>query len=160
MAKKLPRFRRTFTPRFKKDAVALVEDGGSVNEVAHDLGIARSLLQRWRTQLRREPEVPFPGTGRLAPQAEQIRQLQQRLRAVTEERDIPTKPWGTSRTTRSAVPLHCRVPRRGPPGDLRVHRRFLQSHSPAFDQRLSLTRRAGSAVRRPWSVTPCPLFLG
>jgi transposase-like protein len=30
----------------------------------------------------------FPGAGRLAPQAEQLRQLQQRLRAVTEERDI------------------------------------------------------------------------
>jgi transposase len=91
MAKKPPRIRRTFTPQFKKDAVALVEAGRSVNEVAHDLGIARSLLQRWRTQLRREPEVPFPGTGRLAPQAEQIRQLQQRLRAVSEERDILKK---------------------------------------------------------------------
>lgn len=91
MAKKPARIRRTFTPQFKKDAVALVAAGRSVNEVAHDLGIARSLLQRWRTQLRREPEVPFPGTGRLAPSAEQIRQLQQRLRAVTEERDILKK---------------------------------------------------------------------
>ena len=51
MAKKPPRIRRTFTPQFKKDAVALVRGGRSVNEVAHDLGIARSLLQRWRTQL-------------------------------------------------------------------------------------------------------------
>src|SRR6266849_970266 len=58
MAKKTPRVRRTFTPQFKKDAVALVKGGRSVNEVAHDLGIARSLLQRWRTQLRREPEFP------------------------------------------------------------------------------------------------------
>jgi transposase len=65
MAKKSPRVRRTFNPQFKKDAVALVEGGRSVNEVAHDLGIARSLLQRWRTQLRREPEAAFPGTGRL-----------------------------------------------------------------------------------------------
>ena len=65
-----------------------MEGGRSVNAVAHDLGIARSLLQRWRTQFRRAPEVAFPGTGRLAPQAEQSRQLQQRLRAVTGERDI------------------------------------------------------------------------
>jgi transposase-like protein len=63
MARKPPRIRRTFTPQFKKDAVALVEVGHSVNEVAHDLGIARSLLQRWRTQLRREPEVPFPASA-------------------------------------------------------------------------------------------------
>lgn len=93
MAKKPSRIRRTFTPQFKKDAVALVTGGRTVNEVAHDLGIARSLLQRWKTQLAREPAVgtAFPGTGRLAPPAEQVRQLQQRLRAVTEERDILKK---------------------------------------------------------------------
>jgi transposase len=93
MAKKLSRIRRTFTPQFKKDAVALVLGGRTVNEVAHDLGIARSLLQRWKTQLARESDVPaaFPGSGRLAPQAEQLRELQQRLRAVTEERDILKK---------------------------------------------------------------------
>jgi hypothetical protein len=51
MARKPSRIRRTFTPQFKKDAVALVAGGRSVNEVAHDLGIARSLLQRWRTGL-------------------------------------------------------------------------------------------------------------
>jgi transposase-like protein len=73
MAKKAPPVRRTFTPQFKNDAVALVEGGRSVNAVAHDLGIARSLLQRWRTQLRREPEAAVPGTGHLAPQAEQVR---------------------------------------------------------------------------------------
>ncbi|MBA3345948.1 MAG: transposase [Gemmatimonadales bacterium] len=44
MAKKPSRIRRTFTPQFRKDAVALVAGGRSVNEVAHDLGIARSLL--------------------------------------------------------------------------------------------------------------------
>jgi len=93
MARKPTRIRRTFTPQFKRDAVALVQGGRSVNEIAHDLGIARSLLQRWRTQLVREPEAAaaFPGPGRLAPQAEQLRQLQQRLRAVTEERDILKK---------------------------------------------------------------------
>ena len=60
MAKKPPRIRRTFTPQFKKDAVALVEAGRSVNEVAHDLGIARSLLQRWRRSSGGSPRSPFP----------------------------------------------------------------------------------------------------
>ena len=93
MARKTSRIRRTFTSQFKKEGVALVLGGRTVNEVAHDLGIARSLLQRWKTQLARDPDVPapFPGAGRLAPQAEQLRQLQQRLRAVTEERDILKK---------------------------------------------------------------------
>lgn len=93
MAKKTARIRRTFTPQFKKDAVALVAAGRSVNQVAHDLGIARSLLQRWQSQLTRAPEPAdaFPGTGRLPRQAEEVRRLQQRLRAVTEERDILKK---------------------------------------------------------------------
>jgi transposase len=70
--------------------VAFVQSGRRVNAVAHDLGIARSLLQHWRIQLAREPDVAsaFPGTGRLAPQAKEVRRLQQQLRAVTEERDI------------------------------------------------------------------------
>jgi transposase-like protein len=38
VAKKTSRIRRTFTPQFKKDAVALILGGRTVNEVAHDLG--------------------------------------------------------------------------------------------------------------------------
>jgi transposase len=91
MAKKPPRVRRSFTPQFKRDAVALVLGGRSVNEVAHDLGLARSLLQRWRTQLGRQAEEAFPGTGRQPPAADEVRRLQQRLRDVTEERDILKK---------------------------------------------------------------------
>ena len=45
------RVRRTFTPQFKRDAVRLVVDEGkSLTEVATHLGIARSLLQRWKEQ--------------------------------------------------------------------------------------------------------------
>ena len=91
MAKTSPRVRRTFTPQFKKDAVALVRGGRSVTEVAHDLGIARSLLQRWREELGRHSDEPFPGTGRRRPAAEEVRRLQQQLRTVTEERDILKK---------------------------------------------------------------------
>lgn len=43
MAKKPSRIRRTFRPQFKQDAVALLVGGRTVNEVAHDLGIARRL---------------------------------------------------------------------------------------------------------------------
>ena len=44
----MARVRRTFTPEFKRDAVALVtREGKAASEVARNLGIARSLLQRW-----------------------------------------------------------------------------------------------------------------
>ena len=91
MAKKTPRVRRTFTPQFKKDAVALVQAGRSLTAVAHDLGIARSLLARWRDQLGRHADDAFPGTGRLVPIMEEVQRLRQQLRDVTEERDILKK---------------------------------------------------------------------
>jgi len=91
MAKKTVRVRRAFTPQFKKDAVALVLGGRSVTEVARNLGIARSLLQRWKDQLERVPQEAFPGKGNLTSQAEELRTLKKNLRDVTEERDILKK---------------------------------------------------------------------
>jgi len=91
MGKPTTRVRRTFTPQFKKDAVRLVTEGKSVNEVATHLGIARSLLQRWKEQLTSKPSEAFPGHGRLAPQTQRVRELEQKLRDVTQERDILKK---------------------------------------------------------------------
>jgi len=93
MAKAPTRLRRTFTPQFKKDAVRLVtEEGKSLNEVAMNLGIARSLLQRWKEQASSKPAVEvFPGHGRMAGQAQKVRELEKKLRDVTMERDILKK---------------------------------------------------------------------
>jgi len=85
MAKKTTRVRRTFTPQFKKDAVALVRDGRSVTAVAHDLGIARSLLQHWQQQLGRHADHAFPGTGRRRPRRRRCIASNSKLRDVTEE---------------------------------------------------------------------------
>jgi transposase len=86
------RVRRTFTPQFKRDAVRLVVDEGkSLTEVATHLGIARSLLQRWREQRTAAPHDAFPGNGRLPASAQRVRELEQQLRAVTQERDILKK---------------------------------------------------------------------
>jgi len=86
------RIRRTFTPQFKKDAVALLKEGRSATDVANSLGIARSLLQRWKDQLdrKRSPEV-FPGSGNRPPDAQEVAELRKKLRRVTEERDILKK---------------------------------------------------------------------
>jgi transposase len=91
MAKAPTRLRRTFSPQFKKDAVRLVtEEGKSLTEVAtHLVGIARSLLQRWREQAVSKPAAEvFRGHGRVIRQAEKIRELEKKLRDVTMERDI------------------------------------------------------------------------
>ena len=93
MAKASTRLRRTFTPQFKKDAVRLVtEEGKSLNEVAAHLGIARSLLQRWKEQAASKPAAEiFPGNGRVTGQAQKVRELEKKLRDVTMERDILKK---------------------------------------------------------------------
>jgi transposase len=86
------RIRRTFTPQFKKEAVALLKQGRSATDVAQSLGIARSLLQRWKEQLgqKRPPEV-FPGAGNRSPEGQEVAELRKKLRRVTEERDILKK---------------------------------------------------------------------
>ena len=91
MAKKTTRVRRSFTPQFKKDAVRLVNGGRSVTDVSRSLGIARSLLQRWRDQLEGGDANAFPGQGKLSGDAEELRKLKKKLRDVTEERDIIKK---------------------------------------------------------------------
>ena len=91
MAKQSTRIRRTFTPQFKKDAVQLVAEGRSVTEVARSLGIARSLLQRWKEQLERDGQHSFPGKGHQTPEAEELHQAKKKIRDLTEERDIRKK---------------------------------------------------------------------
>lgn len=92
MEKEATRVRRIFTPQFKRDAVRLVVEGSkSLSEVATHLGIARSLLQRWREQLSSKQSDAFPGKGRMSGQAAKIRDLEKKLRDVTMERDILKK---------------------------------------------------------------------
>ena len=96
----MARVRRTFTPD-KRDAVALVErEGKTVSEVARNLGVARSLLQRWIDQSRDQERDGSPRRSGAA-EAEEARQLRKRLRDVTEERDIlkkarPCRPGSAS----------------------------------------------------------------
>jgi transposase len=91
MTKQTTRIRRSFTPQFRKDAVALVQQGKSVTAVARELGIARSLLVRWKDQLEGRADEPGAGKPSATQESEEMRVLQKKLRDVTEERDILKK---------------------------------------------------------------------
>ena len=91
MGKKTTRVRRTFTPEFKRDAVRLLRGGRSVTDVAESLGVARSLLQRWKEQISASADEAFPGRGKQTGDQEELRKLKHKLRDVTEERDILKK---------------------------------------------------------------------
>ena len=87
--------RRTYSEEFKKDAVQhSLTSEKTVVEVAQDLGIAHSNLNRWRVQYRKNGELAFPGNGkqRITPQEEEIKRLKKELYDVRQERDILKKP--------------------------------------------------------------------
>ena len=84
--------RRTYTREFKLDAVRMViERNRTVAEVADNLGISPSLLQRWRKQFEADGSVAFPGQGKLKPDDEEIRRLRRELAETRQERDILKK---------------------------------------------------------------------
>ena len=75
----MARVRRTFTPEFKRDAVRLVvTEGKTVSEVARNLGLARSLLQRWIEQHAAQDREGNPRKTR-ASGSEEARQLRKHL---------------------------------------------------------------------------------
>ncbi len=63
-------------------------------ELARELGIDRSVLNRWIREFTDSGDSSFPGHGKLSPQDEEIRRLKRELERVTEERDILKKAMG------------------------------------------------------------------
>lgn len=84
--------RRQYDRAFKVAAVRLVTEGGrSVAAVARELGIARSMLDRWRRLYTTAPTEAFPGQGHLPPAAAELRRLQRENAVLQEERAILKK---------------------------------------------------------------------
>lgn len=94
--------RRSFSREFKLEAVRLVTEGDlSVAQAARDLGVAESVLGRWKKQQEEDPVEAFPGKGRLKSQDEELRRLRRENEVLRQERDILKK----------AVGIFSRVPR-------------------------------------------------
>ncbi len=80
---------RTFTKKFKLEAVRLVQTSGkSMTQVAHNLGVADSTLHHWCQQYAQQGEQAFPGSGHQSVQEKEPRQLRRGLEVVKQERDI------------------------------------------------------------------------
>lgn len=83
---------RKYNKEFKLEAVKLVvEKGRSVPSVALDLGIHEKTLYKWVSDYKKDSENAFPGSGRLKPQDELIRQLKRRVADLEEENAILKK---------------------------------------------------------------------
>jgi transposase len=78
------RTRRSFTPEFKAETVALVRGSGkSTRQIARELGLAETTLQRWVAQA--EIDVGHRDGLSIA-EREELSQLRRELRTVREER--------------------------------------------------------------------------
>lgn len=84
--------RRKFGKEFKQEAVSLVVDQGYSNaQAGRSLGIRGNLIGRWRRELEGQPEHAFPGHGKLTPEQQRIRDLEEENRRLRMEKDILKK---------------------------------------------------------------------
>jgi transposase len=81
--------RRSFTPEFKAEVVALARRGDrSINEICRDMDLVESAVRRWVAQAdvdegRRD--------GMTSAEREEIAALRKRVRVLEEEREILKK---------------------------------------------------------------------
>ena len=81
--------RKTYTAEFKLQAVTMIlEQKLSVAEVARRLGVGENLLRTWKKAVLADGATPFPGSGHLTPQEEEIRKLKAEVKRLEAERDI------------------------------------------------------------------------
>lgn len=83
-----------YTNEFKIEAIRLMDLGDKpISEIAMELGVKRTLLYRWRDQVKENGESAFTRkVGRPRnDQLSEIDRLKKELKEVTEERDILKK---------------------------------------------------------------------
>ena len=84
--------RRTHSPEFKREAVALVvEHGYSLAAAGRSLGVNGSLIGRWKRELDSEGTETFPGKGKRTAEQQRIRELEAEVRRLQMEREILKK---------------------------------------------------------------------
>ncbi len=84
--------RKTYPREFKLETLRLVETSGKpVAVVERELGLSQGLIYHWRRELARQDKQAFPGKGRLAEDAERLRQLERENAILRQERDILKK---------------------------------------------------------------------
>jgi len=92
MTRREKKAKRKYTREFKLEAVKLVLDQKMKQaQVARDLGLNPQVLWRWITQYREDSDQSFPGKGRLKPEEQRLRDLEQQVTRLTMERDILKK---------------------------------------------------------------------
>lgn len=92
----MKRERKIYDSAFKTKAVQLSNERTNLLELARELGIAVTLLYKWRKEYEEYGEGSFPGNGNLKmiSELEKIHELEKRLKDAELERDILKKAIG------------------------------------------------------------------
>lgn len=81
-----------YTREFKVEAVKLsYQTDKPLDNLARDLGISRSSLNRWRREFGQDPDQAFPGQGRQKERDAEVAQLKKELREAQLENEILKK---------------------------------------------------------------------
>lgn len=84
--------KKLYSREFKEAAVKLVvNEGVGIGQAAQEVGVSQSALRKWVTACRESGAEAFPGSGKLRPEEQRIRELEKRLRVAEMERDILKK---------------------------------------------------------------------
>src|ERR1700733_4599832 len=87
MERKQPRPRRSFTPEFKAEVVALVrQPGKTAGAVAREMGLTETAVREWVKQAGRDDGTRTDGLS--SAERTEMAQLRKELREAREERDI------------------------------------------------------------------------
>ncbi len=82
----------TYTKEFKQQAVRLFQTSGKTKtQIARDLGISDSALNKWCKEFGEQGEEAFPGKGHQTIVDEENRQLRKEVEILRQEREILKK---------------------------------------------------------------------
>jgi transposase len=83
---------RRYDAEFKKEIVKLYTSGNrGAQSLADEIGVHENTIYKWAEQFKTDPENAFPGSGRLKPEADEVKRLERRVRELEEENAILKK---------------------------------------------------------------------
>jgi transposase len=83
---------RRYDAEFKKEIVKLYTSGSrGAQSLADEIGVHENTIYKWAEQFKTDPENAFPGSGRLKPEADEVKRLERRVRELEEENAILKK---------------------------------------------------------------------
>ncbi|KIV56403.1 transposase [Aneurinibacillus migulanus] len=68
-----------------------LEEGKTVAQAAHELGLHENTLYRWVTEVKKDGDQAFPSSGNLKPEEKSLRDFQKKIRDLEEENEILKK---------------------------------------------------------------------